>query len=256
MDLKTLKWTVPKGENGAHLCAIGDIHLGNRYHDEKQYRINLKWLYKHKEYHIITMGDLIECSSKHTLGLPDQVMEVDDQVEQIEEDLLPFAKEGRLIGMIRGNHEVRALRHAAIDVTRSIAKYLDVHYCGIGQILYINVIGEDSRRGQNYIVYAKHGRSNARTHGGRINAIMRMGNIVDNADLYLHAHMHDLLHEIANPYEVDRGNLRKKRKHYVVTGSYLEYGGYAEDAGFPPTGPSGSARIKFHSDENRITVKI
>lgn len=256
MDLVKCKWEVPKEDNGGHLCAIGDLHIGNRFHDEESYRKNLKWLYEHKEYQILTMGDLCECSSKHTLGLEDQVIEVDDQIEMIEKDLDMFADEGRIIGMLRGNHEKRAIKHASVDVTRVIAKYLNVPYFGSAQSFYINVINEDARRGQNYIIYAKHGKSGARTPGGRINAVMRMGLIINNADLYLHAHIHDLLHEIQNPYEVHSGNIRRLRKNYVVTGSYLLYGGYAEEEGYPPTGPSGSARIKFHTDEHRVTVKI
>ena len=47
MELKKLKWVVPKEENGDHLCAIGDVHLGNRFHDDVVYKVNLDWLYKH-----------------------------------------------------------------------------------------------------------------------------------------------------------------------------------------------------------------
>jgi len=255
MELKKLKWKVPKGENGAHLAAIGDIHLGNRFHDDKPYKINMNWLLKHKEYKIITMGDLCECSGRHTLGLEDQIMEVDDQIDQIESDLQPFADEGRIIGMIRGNHERRTMKHASVDVTKQIAKYLNVPYLELSHLLYIRVVNEGKKRGQNYSIYLKHGKSFARTPGGRINAVMRMGLIVE-ADLYLHAHLHDLIHEIQDIYSIDRGNKQLKRRHYVVTGSYMKYGGYAEEAGYPPAGPSGSARVKFHSDEHRITVKI
>jgi len=255
MKLKKIKWVIPKEADGANLGAVGDFHIGNRFHDKEPYEHNLAWLREHKEYKIITMGDLAECSSRHTLGLEDQVIEVDDQIEMLEADLSVFAEEGRLIGMIRGNHERRITKHSSFDVTRSIAKYLGVPYFGLSQLLYISVMNEGKKRGQNYVVYAKHGKSGARTAGGRINAVMRMGLVV-NADLYLHAHLHSLMHEIQNTYEVDRGHPWLKRKHYVVTGSYLEYGGYAEEAGYPPVGPSGSARIKFHSDRKRIRVKI
>ena len=255
MKLKKIKWIIPKEDDGGNLAAVGDVHRGNRFHDNEPYEKNLAWLKDHKEYKIITMGDLCECSGRHTLGLEDQVIEVDDQIEMIEKDLLPFAEEGRLIGMIRGNHERRTTKHASVDVTRGIAKYLGVPYFGLSQLLYISVMNDGKKRGQNYVVYAKHGKSGARTAGGRINAVMRMGLIV-NADLYLHAHLHTLMHEIQNTYEVDRGNTLLKRKHYVITGSYMTYGGYAEEAGYAPAGPSGSARIKFHSDGKRIRVKI
>ena len=255
MNLYKFKWTIPKDEDGANLCALSDIHKGNRYHNKPIYERNLKWLHEHKEFKIITLGDLIECSTKHSVGLNDQIMEVEDQIDEIIDDLTPLAEEGRLIGMIQGNHERRALKEASIDVTKRIAKQLDVTYMGVGAILYTKIKNGNNVRGQNYITYAIHGSSAARTAGGRINAVMRMGNIV-NADLYLHAHLHCLDHEVQDIHEVIRGRVRLKRKHYVITGGYLTYGGYVEERGYAPAGPSGSARIKFHSDEHRITVKI
>ena len=255
MKLHKLKWSIPKDQDGDNLCAFSDSHKGNRYHDAENYKINLNWLYKHKEYKVITLGDLIECSTKHSVGLNDQIMSVDDQIDEIIGDFEPLAEEGRLIGMIQGNHERRALKEASVDVTKRIANQLNVPYMGVGAVLYVKVRNANMVRGQNYVVYAVHGNSSARTSGGRINAVMRMGNIV-NADLYLHAHLHCLDHEVQDIHEVVRGKLRLKRKHYVITGSYLTYGGYVEEKGYAPAGPSGSARVKFHTDEHRITVKI
>jgi len=255
MKLYKLKWTVPKGEDGDHLTAIGDVHKGNRYHDQDPYKINMEWLYKHKEQKILTMGDLIECSTKNSVGLYDQIMPVQDQMEEIIKEFQPFADEGRLIGMIQGNHENRALKDASIDVTRTIANYFGVRYLGTSGTFYIKVKNEGSHRGQNYVIYARHGKSGARTAGGRINAILRMRDIV-RADLYLQGHVHTLDHNVMDIIEIDRGTLRLRRRHFVITGSYMKYGGYVEEAGYPPAGPSGSARIKFHSDEHRITVKI
>jgi len=255
MDLIKLKWTVPKSSDGADLAVISDIHLGNRFHDHKSYRKNLEWLYEHKEYKILTTGDLIECSSKHTMGLPDQIISVEDQIESIIRDLEPLAKEKRIIGMIQGNHEERAINNSGVNITRDIARYLEVANLGISSIFYIRVKEAGSRRGQHYTMYAKHGSSFARRVGGKVNAMMNMSKTA-HVDLYLYAHLHDLLHEVSDIYEVDRGSLRLKRKHYVMTGGYLLHGGYVEKKGYAPSGPSGSARIKFHTYEHRIAVKI
>ena len=255
-EVITLPIRVEKSEDSGKMMAIGDPHIGNRYHDKKMYGLFMKWLYENKDYQVITMGDLIECANKNSVGLMDQVMTVDDQIDQIIEDFGPIADEGRMIGMLIGNHEKRALKQAGIDVTHRIARELKVRDLGVGALLYLQVKKDDAKRGQNYVVYAKHGTSAASTPGGKLNAIFRMRDVV-KADLYLHGHVHALDQHKQEVYRVDRGNLILDKKHYVLTGSYLTYwGSYGEEKGYPPSGTSGSPKIKFHANMNRISVSL
>lgn len=247
---------VEKSEDSGKMMAFGDTHIGNRHHDKKVYEIYLKWLYDHPEFKVITMGDLVECAGKNSVGLIDQVIPVMDQINQITNDLEPIAKEGRLIGMLTGNHEKRALKDSSIDVTGMIAKELKVRNFGVGALTYLSVKKDDAKRGQNYVIYAKHGTSAASTAGGKVNAVRRMRDVVV-ADLYLHGHVHSLDHNTQEIYRVDRGNLVLDKRHYVLTGSYLKYwGSYGEEKGYPPSGTSGSPKIKFHANINRISVSL
>ena len=155
-----------------------------------------------------------------------------------------------------GNHEKRALKDGAINVNHRISRELKVRDLGVGALFYFQVKKDDAKRGQNYVVYAKHGTSGATTAGGKINAIMRMRDVV-KADLYLHGHVHSLQHHSQEIYRVDRGNLVLDKKHYVLTGSYLKYwGSYGEEKSYPPSGTSGSPKIKFHANMNRISVSL
>lgn len=252
----TLQMRVEKSEDSGKLMAIGDSHIGNRHHDKIMYERFMKWLHLNPEYKIITMGDMIECANKNSVGLMDQVMSIDDQIDQIIEDFGPFADEGRLIGMLIGNHEKRALKDAGIDVTHRIARELKVRDLGVGALLYLQVKKDDAKRGQNYVVYAKHGTSGASTDAGKLRAITKMRDVVI-ADLYLHGHVHALDHHKKDIYRVDRGNLVLDRRHFVLTGSYLTYwGSYGEEKGYPPSGTSGSPKIKFHANMNRISVSL
>ena len=252
----TLQMRVEKEEDSSKLLAIGDSHIGNRHHDDNMYEKFIKWLNVNKDYKVITMGDLIECANKNSVGLMDQIMSVDDQIDQIIEDFGPIVDEGRLIGMLTGNHEKRALKQAGIDVTHRISRELKVKDLGVGALLYLQVKKDDAKRGQNYVVYAKHGTSGASTIGGKLNAVYRMRDVV-TADLYLHGHVHSLAHHSREIYRVDRGNLILDKQHFVLTGSYLTYwGSYGEEKGYPPSGTSGSPKIKFHANMNRISVSL
>ena len=255
-EVLKLPMRVERSEDSAKMLAIGDSHIGNRYHDKLMYNRFMDWIYKNKDYQIITMGDLIECANKSSVGLMDQVMTVDDQIDQIVEDFGPIADEGRMIGMLIGNHEKRALKQAGIDVTHRISRELKVRDLGVGALLYLQVKKDDAKRGQNYVVYAKHGTSGASSVGGKLNAVYRMRDVV-YADLYLHAHVHTLDQHKREIYRIDRGNLVSDKQHFVLTGSYLTYwGSYGEEKGYPPSGTSGSPKIKFHANMNRISVSL
>ena len=255
-EIIKLNFEVPEQRKFMRIMAIGDVHYGNRYHDKNMFQGFIKQALKDEDMHILTMGDLIECANRNSVGLQDQVIPVMEQIEDITKILEPFADKGRIIGLLQGNHEDRAMKAAGIDVSRMLATSLDTKYLGNGTILYISIKNENSRRGQNYTIYGLHGSSAARTAGGKINACMRLRDVVD-ADLYLHGHVHSLDHHTEELFVVDRGNLQFKKKHYVLTGSYLKYwGSYAQGKAYPPSGTSGSPKIKLHGDMKRISVVI
>lgn len=252
------KFTIHSGMNALDLVGLSDVHKGQRYHDKEPYARNLKWVNDNKEQQVLLLGDMIECAGKKSKGYTDQVMSVDDQIDKIVNDFWEIANEKRIWGILEGNHELRSRESdMGIDATRRIAKDLDIPYLGSGVVFYINIKNEDKQRGQNYTIFVQHGDSAARTITGKIGAIRRMHDIVNNADLYMQGHMHVLHHHTEEPFEIDRGYKKILTQHYVITGGYLKYwGSYAHRKGYAPSGPSGSAKIKFHTDDKKISVKL
>jgi hypothetical protein len=57
------------------------------------------------------------------------------------------------------------------------------------------------------------------------------------ADLYIMGHTHKPLSTKSAIYLPDYGNntLNKKQLYYLMTNSFLDYGGYGEKLGFTPT---------------------
>jgi len=52
---------------------------------------------------------------------------------------------------------------------------------------------------------------------------------------------------------VHNGSVVEHKKHLLITGSYLKYGGYAKTFGLPPS-KLGSPKVKFMSDHHDISV--
>lgn len=232
------------------IMPIGDIHIGNKGHDSFMYKKFLKTVKEKKHYKVLGMGDWIECATtRANFRLYDQDLSIDDQIDRIVEDFKDIADEGRLIGVLRGNHEETAVKEG-MDPTHRIAKELGVRNLGAGVVLYIRA-GQ-----QRYHLYAIHGKSSARTPGGKLNACMRMRDVV-KSDIYCIGHVHALDHTTLDIFNPKRKTMELERRHFVITGAYLKYlGTYAQAKGYPPSGTSGSPKIKFHADFNRISVRL
>lgn len=252
MRLVKQKIKLDDGVKSAGIMAMSDVHYGNRYHDSEVFNIYLQWLRDNPDYYLLLIGDLIEGKTKKSVGFFDQTVEIDDQIEYIVDTYSEF--KDRIIAMTGGNHEKSTWKETGHDIAKSIAKQLSVPYLHNGGWVYITVDGENGK--QIYRSYMTHGSSSATTAGGRINAVMRLKNIT-RVDLYLHAHMHALLHEKESVYVIENASLKLKEVHYVVTGSYLEYlGSYGQEKSYAPSGVSGSPKIKLHADLNRISVSL
>lgn len=252
MRLVKHKIELEKDEKSAGIMAMSDIHYGNRYHDSEMFNIFVQWLKNNPKFYLLLIGDLIEGKTKESVGFFDQVVEIDDQIDYILDVFEPF--KDRIIASTGGNHERATWKHTGHDIAKYIAKELEVPYLKNGGWVYFSVEGNVGK--QVYRSYMTHGSSGATTAGGRINAVMRLKNIT-RVDLYLHAHMHALLHEKESVYVISNGALKTKEIHYVVTGGYLNYiGSYAQEKSYAPMGVSGSPKIKLHCDFHRISVSL
>jgi len=245
------KIEIPKYKNTTEVGIVGDIHRGNKYHDERlwnKYHIGSpahKGFVDDNNMYIICIGDLMETALKDSLGVQDQSEWIEDQYLWILEQLEPIRDEGRLIGVIEGNHEKRASRNW-LRTTRLLAKQLKVPYSD--GYLVVNIKLKKGDKEREYKLATHHGYGYARTEGGKMHAVMRMADIVSDADAYVMGHLHDKFAKIKPIYRdgvvVDR--------LFGMTGAYLKYGGYVEERLYGPPA-RGSLKLKLHFDIDRIT---
>lgn len=232
-----------------------DIHYGNENHDGKAFGRFLKTAVKEQMY-VIGGGDWIEGAIYGSAGREDQIIDIDDQIDYIVGQFQPIAEEGRLFGILRGNHEQRSRRSGNVDHARRIAKDLGVNYFKGGIFLSISVIMNGNTRGKTYTGYAIHGKSGARTRTGKMRAVERLADVAE-VDFYLHGHVHALDSSKGFKYTVKAGRIKDIVPTFILCGHYLEYlGSYAQEWGIPPSGPAGTPKIKFHGDMKRISVRI
>lgn len=238
------------------ILPLGDVHLGSYFCDVETFEMWLDWIYDNKHVYVVGMGDLMEIGTQYSYGVFEQNMLSNTQFKKMVEYLKPIAKEKRLLGLLEGNHEYRIFKKTGFDVTDIMCDILGCHYYRRGAYLDIFINKKKSKR--NYTFYCLHGSSMAYTKGGKLNALMRLKDVIE-ADVYMMGHVHSILHDASTKYIPVRKRgklvLEFEEKHYILTGAYLKYwGSYAQAKGYPPSGHGRSPKIKLHWDMKRISV--
>lgn len=253
MKIINFEIEIPKYKNFTEVIIVGDVHRGNRFFDEKLWKLYYEGTNGHegfktnKNQYVLCIGDLMETALKESLGVQDQSEWIEDQYLWTKEWLTSIKEDSRLIGLIEGNHEARATRNW-LRTTRLLSKELGVPYTQGVMVVNLTLWKGDIKR--KYKICAAHGYGFGRTIGGKVNAIMRLKSIVADADVYVIGHLHDKI-AIMSPIFFN-GVL--KEVLFGMTGAYLEYGGYVEDKLYSP--PSrGSLKIKLHFDIDRVSAR-
>jgi len=247
----TLNRVVIPGER-AVIVPMGDPHVGSKYYDRELHREIVSWCVENGAY-VIDMGDLLETATKDSVGAG--VFEQEDilqgQIEEAVELYKPLTEKGLLLGMHPGNHEYRVFKHSGVDITKLMSQMLGTKYLGWGKLHQLRVGKE------NYLMYTTHGASGAVMPHTKIKAALRLADVVD-AEIYCHAHVHQLSHHVRNFYRADlkAKKVVEAQKHFLCTGSFLNHwGSYGHMKAYEPM-RKGAPKIKLAGDKHQIRVSL
>ena len=243
-----VNFTFKTEEKEIFLVPMGDMHIGHESFMKERFERDLKWCIDNDNVYVLGMGDYMEASIRESYGIFEQTEFVDKQFDLVLDYFKPLAASGRLLGLLMGNHEYRLKKTTGFDITKRLAKDLGVEY--FKHAAYFKLKVNDVE----YIVFAQHGYTGSRTDGGKLNVLIKLQNQAI-ADIYMVGHSHDV---IAKPKPIYRLNGERELhdRIFVMSGSYLEHwGSYGQMKGYSPS-LIGSPRIKLHTDEYNITVKV
>jgi hypothetical protein len=231
------------------ILLISDVHLGHRCCDEDMFMCNIDLVLKRKM-HVADLGDLIENATRDSIGagVYDQKAIAETQMQRAVELYNPIRDLIQV--MYPGNHELRTYDKSGVNLTKLMAKELGTKYGGLGGFNTVKV------GNQKYTMYLSHGGSGATTVGGKIAAMMRLGQTID-AEVLGQGHVHDTIYHSREMLQTDmKGEITKKKQHLIVNGAYLNWwGSYAQVKAYP-IGNKGSAKITFYGEEHKIEVSF
>ena len=239
---------VPKKDKDyAEVMFIGDAHYGSPQFDEPRFLNQLDYCFKHGLY-VFLMGDLIELATRHSVGsgVYEQLFPGQSQYEKMVEWLKPLADKKLILGLLNGNHEQRCYDLSGVNVSKAMARELSVPYLGDACWNYFRV-GK-----QSYSIYSLHGRTGSKFDGTALLALERLA-APFHGDLVVMGHAHKCISSSVLMQKVQNGLVVEHKKHLLITGSYLKYGGYAQTFGLPPS-KLGSPKVKFMSSRHDLSI--
>ena len=239
--------TPKQGKNYAEVVFLGDIHLGSPQFDQPRFLAMLDYCEKNDVY-VLGMGDYLEMATRHSVGagVYEQEFPGQTQYETMVDWLKPLAKKNLILGLLQGNHSERVYKETGVNIVKAMCRELDTPYLG-DACWNLFRVGK-----QSYSIYSLHGRSGARFEGTALLALERLA-APFHGDLVCCGHSHKIINSSILMQRVYNGLVVEHKKHLLITGSYVKYGGYAQTWGLPPS-KLGSPKVKFFADRHDISI--
>lgn len=237
--MKIIKVDLDRDIKELTIIPLSDVHIGDKLSNLKLLKECLERIKNEPHTYTIINGDFCNTALKNSKS--DVYADSMTPMEQLNTmvDLLEPIKD-KILVIAPGNHEQRILRETSIDVTKLVARQLHIEdrYSDGWWYLYLRFGEKESgrRAPMCYQITGYHGSGGGRKIGGKANRLVDMSQVVI-ADLYIQGHQHQQIATKSAIYIPDYANnaLTKKELYYLMSNSFLDYGGYGETLGFNPT---------------------
>ena len=237
------------------IVPMSDEHIGEQACDYKLLKNTILDVKNDPNCYVIMNGDALNTALKNSKSDSyKETMTVGEEIDKAVEYFEPISD--RILVYHGGNHERRVLRDTGIDVSRVIAQRLGIEDRYAEDMWYLFLQFGKCRRGREllYTVGGYHGSAGGRKIGGKANRLVDMSTIFI-ADLFIMGHGHKLVITDGSIFVPDEQHktLVEKELNYVMTNSFLKYGGYGAAGGYTPNNRS-ITEIELDGKVKRLTI--
>jgi len=163
---------------------------------------------------------------------------IDEQVDETA-TLIRENYNGKVIGVMIGNHEMTCIKRYGTHPGRHLAEKLDSISLGFSCMIRLR-FSENGSRGRSVIIYAHHGfGGSAQTEGANLTKYWRFSKNWE-ADLFLYGHVHELKFDKSDKMVLSGNKIISKPKRLYICGSFQktfldgDIPTWAETKGFRP----------------------
>jgi len=232
--MRLIRVDLPSDLERVALVFLSDLHLGDPLHIGPAADKAVGWIAASPERRAILGGDLLNYATKNSKSDGTKDLTIEEQYRMAQSVLGPIL--GQVLVALPGNHEFRATRDNQLCPAFALADKLGIPYAADGVYIHLS-FGKRSTGGgkQHYTIYATHGWGSGKTSGGKLNNLESMTRRV-NADIYLMGHGHDPQQFDWDVLDYDPYHQKNvwRQKIGLMSGAWLDWGGYAERMGYPP----------------------
>lgn len=234
-----------KDETRHYVYPLGDVHIGAKSHNSELWEDWLEYLRNRGNASLLGTGDFLNTAIMGSKSdVYDEKMSVGDAKRLLMGQLGPLAKEGRIDGLMPGNHEVRITRAIGDCPIRDTARELGVSYVEAAA-LYVYHVGDHT-----YEIYIRHG-----TGMGQSLATLAKSGYVIGADVYVTGHTHRQAVTADDYFSRLGSSIQRRKRYFVSSGSFLGYEKYAAERGYPPS-RLGAPRILLDGKRWDVHISI
>lgn len=243
--MKTIKIDLQRELEYIEIVPIADAHIGDALCDMELLKQEIDYVKKNKHTFAVLNGDLLNNAIKSSVS--DIYAEKLSPMEQLKLaiKLLEPIKD-KILCVTSGNHEDRSYKTDGIDLTYLLCRELNLEdrysnasallFVRFGELRQVETNGSGNNRKVCYTVYVTHGSGGGGKTGSKANRASSLASIID-ADIYITSHMHTPIafKEAYHRTDVRNSTVSLVDKLFVVTSSFLNYGGYGEKFSFKPS---------------------
>jgi len=232
-DLDLMVYKLPRDISGINIYPLGDLHYGSEQFNEDRWNRWKSTVMADPFGYVVLVGDLIDNGLKNSkTNSYEATVRPRDQKRWLANELTPFAKAGKLLGGIGGNHEGRSTEMSDDSPLYDILAKLDLEDIYRENMAFIKVsLGEKNKdRQYTYVIALAHGSGKRKTEVFSL--------VLDNVDLFVTGHIHDASSKFPAKLIVDTQNdiIREQDYIHLTVPSFLSAGGYGLRGLYEPRG--------------------
>lgn len=247
--------------NPISIFPISDVHFGALGHMEREWTAFCNLVHQTPNAYIILGGDLINNSTRSSVGSPwDDTIRPREQKQRMVEFLKPI--KDKILCCVPGNHEARSLKDADDDPTYDIMTKLDLEHLYRQNMCFMKIsLGQrrdDKTPIQSYTFAVTHGAGGGIYTGATVNRNERFGNVIDGLDCLVVGHTHKGTVTKPSKIIIDRKNSHVTMSHYTVISmvSWMNFGGYAMKKMLLPSHVADPQLLKLSMNRHNKKIEV
>lgn len=213
------------------IVPVADLHYGSPNFNLDKWKLIKNKIISTDNMYMFIIGDMIDNQTKNSHDPFGNTIRPHEQKIWLTEELKPLADKGKVLVVVKGNHENKKDNVASDDeILYDVCYKLGIEDRYRPNMAFIKIqIGERNGTRQTYTFGITHGTGGGTLTGTSVNKNEKFGMVIDGLDCLITAHTHKPVLTKPCKLFIDTKNNKITFKSFwqIIATSFLDYGNYA-----------------------------